>query len=73
MPVSIVRVAMNTVRSLMQMALGKRLPISSGALEVAGVSGPVRIGRDSYGVAYVDAASDTDAWFGTRNVLLCTQ
>ena len=48
----------------MQLVLGKRLPITTGTLEVAGVSGPVRIGRDGYGVAYVDAASDTDAWFG---------
>jgi penicillin amidase len=48
----------------MQMVLGKRLPITAGTLELAGVSGPVRISRDALGVAYVNADSDTDAWFG---------
>ncbi len=55
---------MNTVKSLMRAVLGKRLPITEGSLEVTGVSGTVRIGRDAYGVAYVDAGSDADAWFG---------
>jgi penicillin amidase len=55
---------MNTARSLLQMVLGKRLPITAGTLEVEGVSGPVRIGRDEFGVAYVDAENDADAWFG---------
>ena len=55
---------MNAVRALMQAVLGKRLPIAEGALEVSGVSGTVRIGRDEYGVAYIDAITDADAWFG---------
>jgi penicillin amidase len=54
----------NTVRSLMQAVLGKRLPIIEGSLEVSGVSGTVRIGRDAYGVVYIDANTDADAWFG---------
>ena len=48
----------------MRLVLGKRLPITEGSLQVPGVSGTVRIGRDEYGVAYVDADSDADAWFG---------
>jgi penicillin amidase len=48
----------------MQLVLGKRLPITEGSLEIRGISGAVHIGRDTYGVAYVDADSATDAWFG---------
>ena len=55
---------MNAARSLMRAVLGKRLPITEGSLDVAGVSGKVRIGRDAYGVAYVEADGDADAWFG---------
>ena len=55
---------MNAVRSLMQAVLGKRLPITEGSLDVAGVDATVRIGRDEYGIPYVDADTDVDAWFG---------
>jgi penicillin amidase len=48
----------------MRAVLGKRLPITEGSLEVAGVDAGVRIGRDAYGIAYVDADSDADAWLG---------
>ncbi len=48
----------------MQAVLGKRLPITEGSLDVAGVDATVRIGRDAYGIAYVDADTDADAWFG---------
>jgi penicillin amidase len=48
----------------MRAVLGKRLPITEGSLEVAGVDAGVRIGRDAYGIAYVDADTDADAWFG---------
>jgi penicillin amidase len=54
----------NAAKSAMRLVLGKRLPITEGSLQVPGVSGTVRIGRDEYGVAYVDADSDADAWFG---------
>ena len=55
---------MNIVKGLMRAVLGKRLPIVEGSLEVPGVSGTVRLGRDAYGVTYVDAGTDVDAWFG---------
>lgn len=45
-------------------ALGRRLPRTSGTLHVAGLEGGVRIARDRWGVAYVEAGTDADAWFG---------
>jgi len=55
---------MNLVRSLLKALLGKRLPVTGGTLEVPGITGTVRIGRDAYGVVYVEADNDNDAWFG---------
>jgi penicillin amidase len=55
---------MNLVRSLMRALLGKRLPITEGNLSVPGITGTVRIARDSYGVTYIEADNGTDAWFG---------
>jgi len=40
------------------------MPPTSGTLRVAGPEGVVRVGRDRWGVAYVEARSDVDAWFG---------
>ncbi|MDE2937081.1 MAG: penicillin acylase family protein [Chloroflexota bacterium] len=45
-------------------ALGRRLPVASGELTVSGVDEPVSIGRDRYGIPYIQARSDPDAWFG---------
>ncbi len=55
---------MNTVRGLMRAALGKRLPITKGLLEIPGLGSKIVIGRDAYGIAYVEADNDADAWFG---------
>ncbi|MGH2689124.1 MAG: penicillin acylase family protein, partial [Actinomycetota bacterium] len=46
------------------MSLGRRLPTTTGALPVSGIHGPVMIRRDGYGVPYVRANTDADAWFG---------
>jgi penicillin amidase len=54
----------NVVRGLLRTLLGRRLPITGGTLEVPGITGTVRIGRDGFGVAYVTADADADAWFG---------
>jgi penicillin amidase len=50
-------------RKLMTMALGRRLPQHEGTLRAHGLRASLRIGRDDYGVPYVDAASEHDAWF----------
>ena len=55
---------MNTVKSMFRLALGRRLATTEGLITVEGSSAQVRIGRDRFGLAYVDATTDADAWFG---------
>lgn len=52
------------LRTLAGLAMGKRLPITEGTLRVAGASAPVVIRRDANGVAYVEARTDDDAFYG---------
>jgi len=52
------------VEAAFRLLLGRRLPITGGGLHVSGIRGRVRIRRDRWGVAYVDAENDEDAWFG---------
>ncbi len=54
---------MTLATRLFGLLLGKRLPPHDGTLHVA-CEGPVRVRRDAFGVAYVDADSERDAWFG---------
>ena len=44
--------------------LGRRLPRTSGRIAVDGLSGPIRIRRDRWGIPHVDASTEADAWFG---------
>ena len=55
---------MNIPRWLFRLALGRRLPTVSGEIEVPGARSPVTIRRDRYGIPYIEAASDEDAWYG---------
>jgi len=55
---------MNIARLLFRLLLGRRLPITSGALEVPGVKRPLLLRRDQYGIAYIEAEEDEDAWYG---------
>ena len=55
---------MNIPRLALRLLLGRRLPITAGDLVVAGISRPVAIGRDSFGIPYIEAETDEDAWFG---------
>ncbi|MBP3957893.1 penicillin acylase family protein [Gemmata sp. G18] len=54
---------MSFSRLLLRLALGRRLPVTSGELRVRGVSAPVTIRRDKWGVPHIDAETDTDAHF----------
>ncbi|MFH1105322.1 MAG: penicillin acylase family protein, partial [Actinomycetota bacterium] len=54
---------MNWPRTLLR-ALGTRLPYLDGAMSVPGLTGPITIRRDRFGVPYVGAEGDADAWFG---------
>jgi len=54
----------NIPRFIFRLLLGKRLPITSGTLKVPGISGPILIRRDQYGIPYIEAENDDDAWYG---------
>jgi penicillin amidase len=53
---------MNPYRSLLRTFLGRRLPRTSGQLQVPGIAHPVRIRRDTWGIPYIEAKTDADAW-----------
>ena len=55
---------MNLPKLIFRLLLGRRLPITEGSLEVAGLNGDVVIRRDKYGIPYIEAGQDEDAWFG---------
>ena len=55
---------MNIPRLLFRLLLGRRLPTTSGTLEVPGVKRPVVIRRDGYGIPHIEAEEDEDAWYG---------
>lgn len=55
---------MNWSRLFLRLLLGKRLPITSGSLTVAGPSAPVHIHRDRWGVPHIEAHNEVDAAFG---------
>ncbi len=54
---------MNIHKLLFKLLLGRRLPATTGELNVQGLHGPVVIRRDRYGVPYIEAETDDDAWF----------
>jgi acyl-homoserine lactone acylase PvdQ len=55
---------MNLVKSIFRLLLGRRLPILDGTVEVTGIHQQVTIRRDAYGVPYIEAQNDEDAWYG---------
>lgn len=55
---------MNIVKSVFRLLLGSRLPITAGTLPVSGLRQAVLIRRDEYGIPYIEAQEDQDAWFG---------
>ena len=54
---------MNIHKPLFRLLLGQRLPTTRGALAVQGIRRPVAIRRDGYGVPYIEAETDDDAWY----------
>ena len=54
---------MDLRRFLFRLLLGKRLPITSGAIRVSGVESPVTVRRDEYGVPHIEVQGETDAWY----------
>ena len=55
---------MNVSKSIFRLLLGRRLPITTGTLGVSGVNQPLLIRRDRYGIPYIEAQGDEDAWYG---------
>jgi penicillin amidase len=55
---------LNLFRHLFRALLGRRLPRIDGSLQVPGIRQTVLIRRDGWGVPYVEADNDKDAWFG---------
>ena len=55
---------MNIPYTLFRLLLGKRLPVTSGEIKLAGVKQPVSIRRDLYGIPVIEAQNDADAWYG---------
>lgn len=43
--------------------LGRRLPITAGALRVPGLGGEVTIRRDRWGIPFIEAETEEDAWY----------
>src|SRR5579883_489644 len=54
---------MSLTRFVLRLALGTRLPITSGELRLHGPQAPVTIRRDQWGVPHVDATSEGDWYF----------
>jgi penicillin amidase len=55
---------MNLPRWIMQTVFGRRLPITSGEIRLPGIGHPVVIRRDRYGIPYIQAETEVDAWYG---------
>jgi penicillin amidase len=55
---------MNLRTRLLKRALGARLPTTRGTLILPGLRAPVTVRRDRYGIVYIEAQDDHDAWFG---------
>ena len=54
---------MRLTRAILGLILGKRLPIIKGTIEVQGISHPVLIRRDKYGIPFIQADSEADAFY----------
>ncbi len=55
---------MNPVKLLARTALGRRLPTHEGTLRLPRARAGLTIGRDRFGVPYVDAPDTWSAWYG---------
>jgi penicillin G amidase len=55
---------MTLLNKVLRLVLGRRLPTVEGMLSVPGLHAPLELRRDRYGIVYVRARNDDDAWFG---------
>jgi penicillin amidase len=54
----------NLPRLLLRLLLGRRLPCTQGILRVPGLHANLRIHRDRWGIPYIEADNEFDAYFG---------
>ncbi len=54
---------MNPTKVLFRLLLGKRLPTIEGKIDVEGLKKTVTIGRDEYGIVYINSETMDDAWY----------
>ncbi len=54
---------MSTIQRIFRLMLGRRLPIVEGTIEVPGCSEPIIIRRDQFGIPYIEAKTEADAWY----------
>jgi penicillin amidase len=54
----------DVIPSALRLLLGRRTPITDGLVYLEGLRRPLTIHRDRFGIAYIDAETDEDAWFG---------
>ena len=55
---------MNLSRFLLRLLLGRRLPRTRGTLSIPGLRADLRIHRDRWGIPYIEASDEQDAYFG---------
>ncbi|HEY7310802.1 MAG TPA: penicillin acylase family protein [Gemmataceae bacterium] len=55
---------MNFPRLVLRLLLGRRLPVTQGSLRVPGLRASIRIHRDRWGIPYLEADNELDAYFG---------
>jgi penicillin amidase len=54
----------NFPRLVLRLLLGRRLPVTQGSLRVPGLRASIRIHRDRWGIPYLEADNELDAYFG---------
>jgi penicillin amidase len=55
---------MSAIKTIFRILLGRRPPVTTGELTIDGVRQTVTIRRDRFGIPYIEAQNDDDAWFG---------
>jgi penicillin amidase len=55
---------LNLSRLALRLLLGRRLPQTRGTLRVPGLRADLRIHRDRWGISYIEASDELDAYFG---------
>jgi penicillin amidase len=54
---------MSLPRLLLRLLLGRRLPRTAGDLRARGLTSPVTVRRDRWGIPHIDAACAADGWY----------